>query len=113
MRVLLAVLLSTLPAWAWAEACPDDVHSQLETLSRQIQQWDDSYHRQGQSLISDELYDQARTRLAHWQECARQQTPKADNPLARARGTLRHPVAHTGLQKLPSEPAVSDWLSTR
>lgn len=30
-----------------------------------------------------------------------------------ARGTLRHPVAHTGLQKLPSEPAVSDWLSTR
>lgn len=82
MQVLLAVLISALPAWAWAETCPDDVHSQLETLSRQIQQWDDSYHRQGQSLISDELYDQARTRLAHWQECARQQTPKADNPLA-------------------------------
>ena len=113
MHVLLAALISALPAWAWAEACPDNVHLQLETLSRQIQQWDDSYHRQGQSLISDELYDQARKRLAHWQECARQQPPKADNPLASARGTLRHPVAHTGLQKLPGEPAVSDWLSTR
>ncbi|MCF5566886.1 DNA ligase B, partial [Pseudomonas sp. PA-3-11C] len=77
MHVLLAALISALPAWAWAEACPDNVHLQLETLSRQIQQWDDSYHRQGQSLISDELYDQARKRLAHWQECARQQPPKA------------------------------------
>lgn len=113
MHVLLAVLISAAPAWAWAETCPDDVHSQLETLSRQIQQWDDSYHRQGQALISDELYDQARRRLAHWQECTREQTPKPDNPLASARGTLPHPVAHTGLQKLPSEPAVSDWLSTR
>ena len=113
MHVLLAVLISAAPAWAWAETCPDDVHSQLETLSGQIQQWDDSYHRQGQALISDELYDQARRRLAHWQECTREQTPKPDNPLASARGTLPHPAAHTGLQKLPSEPAVSDWLSTR
>ena len=105
MHVLLAVLISAAPAWAWAETCPDDVHSQLETLSRQIQQWDDSYHRQGQALISDELYDQARRRLAHWQECTREQTPKPDNPLASARGTLPHPAAHTGLQKLPSERA--------
>ncbi|AZE63814.1 MULTISPECIES: NAD-dependent DNA ligase LigB [Pseudomonas fluorescens group] len=113
MHRFMAFFLSVLPAWTWAEACPDDAHAQLDTLTRQVSQWDDSYHRQGHSPISDELYDQARQRLAHWYECAHQPLPKADNPLASSRGTLRHPVAHTGLGKLLDESAVSDWLSTR
>lgn len=113
MHVLMAFLISALPGWAWAEACPDDIHAQLDTLARQVSQWDDGYHREGQSPVSDELYDQARKRLAHWRECARQPTPKADNPLASSRGTLPHPVAHTGLEKLLDESAVSDWLGTR
>ena len=113
MHVLMAFFISVLPGLAWAEACPDDVHPQLDTLARQVSQWDDGYHRQGQSPVSDELYDQARKRLAHWRECARQPTPKADNPLASSRGTLPHPVAHTGLEKLLDASAVSDWLSTR
>ena len=113
MHVLMAFFISALSGWAWAEACPDDVHTQLDTLARQVSQWDDGYHREGQSPVSDELYDQARKRLAHWRECARQPTPKADNPLASSRGTLPHPVAHTGLEKLLDESAVSDWLSTR
>lgn len=113
MHRFMAFFLSVLPGWAWAEACPDDAHAQLDTLTRQVSQWDDSYHRLGQSPISDELYDQARQRLAHWHECAHQPLPKADNPLASSRGTLRHPVAHTGLGKLLDESAVSDWLSTR
>ncbi len=113
MHRLMVLLVSALPAGALAEACPDDARSQLDTLARQISEWDDSYHRQGQSPISDELYDQARQRLAHWHKCARHPTPKADNPLASSRGTLRHPVAHTGLEKLPGESAVRDWLSTR
>ena len=113
MHVLIMLLLSLLPAWANAEDCPDDSPSQLDTLARQISQWDDSYHREGQSPISDELYDQARLRLAHWRECAHQPAPKADNPLASSRGTLPHPVAHTGLEKLLNEAAVNDWLSSR
>ncbi|MDF2795857.1 MAG: ligase [Pseudomonas orientalis] len=113
MRLLMVFLISVLPCRAWAEDCPDDARSQIDTLARQVSQWDDVYHRQGQSPISDELYDQARSRLAHWRECALQPTPKTDNPLASSRGTVRHPVAHTGLEKLFNASEVGEWLSTR
>lgn len=113
MRLLMIFLISFLACRAWAEDCPDDVRAQIDTLARQVSQWDDAYHRQGQSPISDELYDQARRRLAHWRKCALQPTPRADNPLASARGTVRHPVAHTGLEKLLDASEVGDWLSTR
>ncbi|MEG8231633.1 NAD-dependent DNA ligase LigB [Pseudomonas orientalis] len=113
MRLLMIFLISFLACRAWAEDCPDDARAQIDTLARQVSQWDDAYHRQGQSPISDELYDQARRRLAHWRKCALQPTPRADNPLASARGTVRHPVAHTGLEKLLDASEVGDWLSTR
>ncbi|WP_426133379.1 NAD-dependent DNA ligase LigB [Pseudomonas sp. PWP3-1b2] len=113
MRLLIILLLSALPFLAWAEACPDDAWSQVDALAKQISQWDDSYHRLGQSPVSDELYDQARQRLARWRKCAPDITREADTPLKSSRGTLPHPVAHTGLDKLPDEPAVSDWLGTR
>ena len=113
MRLLMIFLISFLACRAWAEDCPDDARAQIDTLARQVNQWDDAYHRQGQSPISDELYDQARRRLAHWRKCALQPTPRADNPLASARGTVRHPVAHTGLGKLLDASEVGDWLSTR
>ena len=113
MRLLMVLLIGFLPCWAWAEECPDDARTQIDTLARQVSEWDDIYHRQGQSPINDELYDQARRRLAHWRTCAPQPTPDADNPLASSRGTLRHPVAHTGLEKLLDASDVGEWLSTR
>lgn len=113
MRLLMVLLVGFLPCWAWAEGCPDDPRSQIDTLARQVSQWDDAYHRQGQSPVSDELYDQAHRRLAQWRKCAHQTTPKTENPLASSRGTLRHPVAHTGLEKLLDAAEVGDWLSTR
>ena len=113
MRLLIALLLSAMPLLVWAEECPDEARSQVETLAKQIGQWDDSYHRLGQSPVSDELYDQARLRLAQWRKCFPNANPKPDNPLGSSRGTLRHPVAHTGLEKLPDESTVGDWLGTR
>ncbi|MGF6093656.1 NAD-dependent DNA ligase LigB [Pseudomonas sp. 18175] len=113
MRRLIAFLLSALPFWACAQTCPEDARSQADSLTTQIRQWDDSYHRLGQSPISDELYDQARQRLARWRECFPHTTTPADNPLATSRGTLPHPVAHTGLEKLLDEQAVGAWLATR
>ena len=113
MRLLIALLLSAMPFLGWADECPDEARSQVETLAKQISQWDDSYHRLGQSPVSDELYDQARLRLAQWRTCFPNVNPKPDNPLASSRGTLRHPVAHTGLEKLPDESTVGDWLGTR
>ena len=112
MRVLIALLISVLPALAQAEDCPDAALAQIDNLATQIRQWDDSYHRLGQSPVSDELYDQARKRLARWRECFPQPTAAPDNPLATSRGTLAHRVVHTGLEKLPDEQAVGAWLNT-
>ena len=113
MRRLIALLLSVLPFWAQAENCPDEGRTHVDNLATQISQWDDSYHRLGQSPVSDELYDQARQRLAHWRQCLSQPTVTPDNPLATSRGTLKHPVLHTGLEKLLDEQAVKAWLGTR
>lgn len=113
MRLLIVLLLSVLTGLARAEECPDDARAQIGPLARQISLWDDSYHRLGHSPISDELYDQARQRLAHWQRCFPQPAAVADKPLASSRGTSPHPVAHTGLDKLLDEHAVGEWLQVR
>lgn len=117
MRLLLVFLLSFSPLIAWARECPDwdtdHAQAQIATLSQQVRQWDDSYHRLGQSLISDELYDQARQRLAQWRSCYAPSVAVTDNPLGSARGTIPHPTPHTGLEKLLDDNAVQAWLSTR
>ena len=113
MRLLMVLLLSALACSAWAENCPDDARAQVNTLAEQISRWDDSYHRLGQSPLNDELYDQARQRLARWRQCLPRTSAPTDNPLASSRGTLPHPVAHTGLEKLLDEQAVGTWLGTR
>jgi len=117
MGLLIFVLLSFLPLASWARSCPEwptgYAQEQVTSLAQQIELWDDSYHRLGQSMISDELYDQARQRLAQWRECFARPAPTTDNPLSSARGTLPHPIPHTGLGKLPDEGAVQTWLSTR
>ena len=113
MHSLVALLLIALPLWVWAEECPDAARSQVGALAAQIRHWDDSYHRLGQSPVNDELYDQARQRLTHWHQCFPETAAAPANPLASSRGTLSHPVAHTGLEKLLDEQAVDAWLNTR
>ena len=113
MRRLIAFLLWVIPFWTWAQTCPDDTRAQVDGLATQIRQWDDRYHRLGQSAVSDELYDQARQRLSRWRQCLPQPTATPDHPLASARGTVSHPVAHTGLEKLQDENALGAWLGTR
>lgn len=111
MRLLMTLLLSALALSAWASECPDERRIHIDSLAEQIRRWDDSYHRLGQSPVSDELYDQARQRLDQWRQCAPQS--EADKPLASSRGNQPHPVAHTGLEKLLDEQAVGTWLGTR
>lgn len=100
-----------------ASPCPDwpveRARSELAALGTQIAQWDAAYHRQGQSPISDELYDQARQRLTDWQACIPEQTPAPADPLQGAAGEVRLPVAQTGLHKLRDEAAVQQWLAGR
>ncbi|WP_447754152.1 NAD-dependent DNA ligase LigB [Pseudomonas nicosulfuronedens] len=113
-RLTLALLLclSTL-----AHGCPDWTPEQAaeETgaLRTQLGRWDDAYHRDGQSPVADELYDQARERLQQWQACFPPVRSEPEAPLASSAGEVRHPFVHTGLDKLPDAKAVAAWLVNR
>lgn len=100
-----------------AAPCPDwpaeRAQRELAALAAQLADWDDAYHRQGRSPISDELYDQSRQRLEDWQACFPAQAPAAIAPLQGAGGPIAHPVAQTGLAKLRDEAAVRAWMAGR
>lgn len=94
------------PAWPPVRAL-----NEITSLQKQIDLWDDSYHREGRSLIADELYDQSRARLIGWRSCFDARIPA--EPLRTAGGAVLHPIAHTGLEKLRDGRAVEDWLRDR
>lgn len=112
---LLSILLLTLVTLHAHANCPDwppvKAQSEITALQTHIDQWDDAYHRQGRSLISDELYDQSRLRLEAWRQCF--QLPSPPTPLRSASGPVQHPVAHTGLDKLHQAEDVERWLRSR
>ncbi|ACO76619.1 NAD-dependent DNA ligase LigB [Azotobacter vinelandii CA] len=112
---LLLLLPFASPALA-DSACPDwtaqRAAAELAALAERLRQWDVAYHRDGRSPVADELYDQARARLADWNRCFPGQADASPEPLAGSAGPLLHPVPHTGLAKL-DEAAVRDWMATR
>jgi DNA ligase (NAD+) len=89
---------------------PDRARSEIGSLQTRIAEWDQSYHRDGISLIADELYDQSLQRLAHLKRCFAATSSAQANPLASAAGPASHPVPHTGLNKFPDPLAVRAWL---
>jgi DNA ligase (NAD+) len=113
LRIACLLLFSS-PIWA---TCPDwsapRAERELNALSRQLAEWDNAYHRLGQSPVADELYDQASVTLQHWRSCFPQPHSAAVNPLASSAGPQPHPVAHTGLRKLPDKRAVARWMAKR
>ncbi|RON14573.1 NAD-dependent DNA ligase LigB [Pseudomonas frederiksbergensis] len=115
LRLFFGFLLTFTCLTTNAAECPDwppaRAQEEITTLQLQIDRWDDSYHREGQSLIADELYDQSRAQLTEWRECF-DSGPSAE-PLRTAGGTLAHPIAHTGLEKLRDGRAVEAWLKDR
>lgn len=115
MRAWIAIAFSVLLcATVHADDCPAQTatHSrQVAELTAQVAHWDDAYNRQGRSLISDELYDQARARLEHWQRCSNEVT--RSDPLSGTQGDVQHPVAQTGLRKLADERGVAQWMANR
>lgn len=115
LRLFLTCLITLASLNTQATPCPDwppeRAANELTALQNRIDLWDDSYHREGKSLVSDELYDQSRERLAQWRQCFNSKSPA--DPLRTARGTIVHPIAHTGLDKLQDEKAVEQWLRHR
>ena len=114
MKAWIALLL--LPLAAQAEPCPDwtagRASAELGALAQQIAHWDDAYHNQSRSLVADELYDQARERLQHWQHCFPAALAALPEPLAGSTGAIAHPVPQTGLRKL-GDAAVAEWIASR
>lgn len=115
LRLFFGFLLTLTCLTANASDCPDwppaRALDEINALQKRIDLWDDSYHREGRSLVADELYDQSRIRLSEWRECF-DSGPSAE-PLRTAGGTIAHPIAHTGLEKLRDGRAVEAWLKNR
>ncbi len=116
MQRWMTALLCLLAFNSLASPCPDwaprRAQAELTGLTRQIAEWDDAYHRQGAALVADELYDQARARLGLWNSCF-PAAATANDPLATSSGPLKHPTAHTGLNKLADNAAVQAWIKNR
>lgn len=117
MKAWITLFLFPLATHAWAAPCPDwsaqRADSETAALAAQIAQWDDAYHRQGVSPIADELYDQTRLQLGHWQGCFATGASTAADPLASSGGRLTHPVIQTGLRKLADSSEVATWIDNR
>ena len=107
MKRVLAVLACLGSTLAQA-ACPDQ--DSIEQLTLQIQQWDRAYHEQGRSLVSDDIYDQARLRLQRGQDCSGQPDTTAYQPRP---GQHAHPVAQTGLGKIHDLQQARKWIGQR
>ena len=117
MANLAAAWLMSVTFSAQADTCPDWPAERLaletQALAEHIEVWDRAYHDNGESLIADELYDQALARLENWQACLDSPTPH--QPLTRVTssdGTRTHPAAQTGLTKA-DEDGIRRFTSRR
>ncbi|WP_280549767.1 NAD-dependent DNA ligase LigB [Halomonas sp. 11-S5] len=112
---LLALAIAFIPSLAMA--CPDwsgeRAERELAAMAERLAGWDDAYYRRGESPVSDDVYEQARERLAAWQRCFPGLDVDASRDDSRPAGPVRHPVAQTGLAKLADEAAVRRWLARR
>ncbi|WP_166361411.1 NAD-dependent DNA ligase LigB [Pseudomonas akapageensis] len=111
--LLLALCAGQTHAFICPEWPPTQARIEIEALSQRIAGWDDHYHRQGVSLVADELYDQSRARLQGLRQCFAQPVATDGNPLKTASGPLKHPIPHTGLDKLADDKAVEAWIRGR
>ena len=118
MLATLRLFLFSLPVFhlnALAADCPDwtatRASREVAALQQQIDRWDDAYHREGRSMIADEIYDQSRLRLNEWRECFNHPSPPKS--LRTAAGPIAHPIAHTGLDKLHDATDIEAWLRDR
>ena len=91
------------PVWSQAKA-----GKEIASLSAQIKRWDEAYWKQGVSEVNDEVYDQLNGRLAQWQRCFGHDL--SENTLPALTGSVKHPVAHTGVHKAVSKEALGQWM---
>ncbi|MFO8045743.1 MAG: NAD-dependent DNA ligase LigB [Halomonas sp.] len=109
----LAAFLPVFSPPALAEPCPAPPAAvAVNTLVERLAEWEEAYYQRGESLVSDDLYDQSRARLAHWRRCYPERVPALSVP-RQPGGDAAHPLPQTGLAKLPDRLAVERWLLRR
>ncbi|HAT2204552.1 TPA: NAD-dependent DNA ligase LigB [Kluyvera intermedia] len=91
------------PVWTPARA-----EQEIALLEKQMAQWNEDYWLQGASAVSDDVYDNLNAQLANWRRCFGQAA--YDAPVLSG-GTVRHPVAHTGVDKLRNKEALQMWMA--
>lgn len=102
---LLSVIASaTCPAWS-----PVQARQEMDKLNEKLKAWDRAYYQQGVSLVSDATYDEMRSQFTQWQECFNP-AQEPQQPRLFTQGKALHPVAHTGVKKLPDSVAVAQWI---
>lgn len=94
------------PVWSQTKA-----EKEIASLSAQIKRWDDAYWKQGVSDVNDDVYDQLNARLAQWQRCFGSEP--SEEKLPALTGSLKHPVAHTGVHKVTSKEELRQWMRAR
>lgn len=98
---------ATCPVWS-----PTRAGQEIAQLRGQIAQWNEAYWREGASSVSDGVYDQLSARLAQWQRCFGSEEAEQTS-LPPLRGSVKHPIAHTGVRKLVDARAVGQWMQTK
>jgi DNA ligase (NAD+) len=100
-----------------AAGCPDwssiRATQEMAALHDRLDGWNHAYRVSGQSPVDDAVYDQALKQLAAWRHCFPAQAPAMPTHLADAGGSVRTPVAQTGLAKLPDADALKAWMRER
>lgn len=85
---------------------------EISRLQQQITQWNDSYWKQGESVVDDAVYDQLNAQLIQWQRCFGDEAPP-DLSAPPISGTVSHTVPHTGVRKLADKQALQQWMHAR
>lgn len=98
--------MAVCPVWSHAKT-----EQEINRLSAQIARWDKAYWQDGVSNVNDEVYDQLSERLKQWQRCFGDE--HAALMLPATRGTTRHPVSHTGVEKIKDSAALREWMRNR
>ncbi|WP_183272942.1 NAD-dependent DNA ligase LigB [Buttiauxella sp. A111] len=103
LGLLSAMASAACPAWSSVQA-----QQEMVKLNEKLGKWDRSYYQQGVSEVSDATYDGLRRQYNEWQRCFHP-SEKPQQPQIATLGKALHPIAHTGVKKLPDSEAVAQW----
>lgn len=101
-------VVATCPNWS-----PQQAEQELQQLATQLERWDQAYYLQGESLVSDAIYDQSRQNFYRWQGCFKLPHIALPSIPTGHNNQLRHPMVQTGLDKAHHRDEVAQWLHLR